>query len=86
MTRSTLLRAAPVWVLALALAACGPPTKHEILSKAENAETKAELEAALGAPDERDKVGPLERWTYRAEDGVVTFVITGETVRLQTTD
>jgi len=71
---------------ALLLAACGPPTKHEILERAEEAETKADLQAALGDPDERDKVGPIERWSYRAKDGEVTFVITGDTVRLQATD
>ncbi|HKJ25550.1 MAG TPA: hypothetical protein VKB65_12045 [Myxococcota bacterium] len=72
--------------LALALAACGPPSKHEILSKAEHARTKADLETALGAPDDRDKMGPLETWTYVARDGEVTFVITGDTVRLQAAD
>lgn len=82
MRRSTAALAAA----ALLLAACGPPTKHEILEKAEDAKTKEELQAALGAPDERDKVGPIERWSYRAEDGEVTFVITGDTVRLQATD
>jgi hypothetical protein len=70
--------------LGLALAACSPDSKHDILSKAEDARTKAELEAALGAPDDRDKMGPLETWTYHASDGEVTFVITGDTVRLQT--
>jgi len=72
--------------LTLALAACAPDSKHDILSKAENARTKTELEAALGSPDDRDKVGPLETWTYLARDGKVTFVITGDTVRLQTAD
>jgi hypothetical protein len=71
---------------ALALLACGPPTKHELLSKAEDANTRSELEAALGAPTERDKLGPLETWTYRAKDGEVTFVITGDTVRLKATE
>ena len=68
--------------LVLALAGCGPDTKHEILKKAENVETKADLEAALGAPDDRHKVGPIETWIYGASDGDVTFVITGESVRL----
>lgn len=71
---------------ALALLACGPPTKHDILSKAESVQTKVELEAALGAPSERSKLGPLETWTYQAKDGEVTFVITGDTVRLKSTD
>lgn len=72
--------------LALALVACGPPSKHEILSQAEGVTDKAELERVLGAPSERDKLGPLETWTYRAKDGEVTFLITGDTVRLQATD
>jgi hypothetical protein len=73
--------------LALAVAACSPfDTKHDILSKAEDARTKDELERVLGAPDDRDKIGPLETWTYRARDGEVTFVITGDTVRLKTAE
>ncbi len=71
---------------ALVLVACGPPSKHDILSKAEGVETKAELEAALGEPSERNKLGPLETWTYQAEDGAVTFVITGNTVQLKTAE
>jgi len=71
--------------LVLALAGCGPDTKHEILKKAENVETKADLETALGAPDDRYKVGPVETWIYGASNGEVTFVITGERVRLQAT-
>ena len=69
----------------LALAACGDPSKGEILKKAENASTKAELEKALGAPTEVDKVGPLEKWTYQASDGVVVFAIIGDTVTMQAT-
>jgi hypothetical protein len=73
-------------LLCVALAfACGGKSKHDLLSKAENVETKTELEQALGAPDQRDKMGPVEIWTYQASDGKVTFVITGETVALQTT-
>ena len=73
--------------LALAIAACSPfDTKHDILTKAEDARTKQDLESALGAPDDRDKVGPIETWTYRARDGEVTFVITGDTVRLKAAD
>jgi hypothetical protein len=69
--------------LALVVTACGPPTKHEILTKTEHVRTKADLESALGAPDDRDKMGPIETWTYDAKDGEVTFLITGDTVRLQ---
>jgi hypothetical protein len=69
--------------LALALAACGPPSKHEILEKAEGAETRQALEAALGAPDDRSKLGPIETWKYLASDGEVTFVIAGDRVRFE---
>ena len=74
-------------LIAFALLAlgCGPKTKHDILSRAEQVGTKAELERALGAPDEQDKLGPLEVWTYDASDGSVTFLITGEKVTLQAT-
>ena len=72
--------------LSLALLSCGPPSKHDILDRAEHVTTKAELQAALGAPTERSKLGPLETWTYQAKDGEVTFVITGDVVRLQATD
>lgn len=67
----------------LAAAGCGPPTKHELLSRAEGAETRAALEAALAAPDDRSKLGPVETWTYRAKDGEVTFVIAGDRVRFE---
>ena len=63
-----------------ALLACGAPSQHEILSQAEGLETKQELEAAIGAPDEVDKLGPIEEWTYRASDGNVEFVIRGDKV------
>ena len=78
-----------IWLL-LALAAvtvlgCGPPSQHEILKQAEGIETKQELEAKIGAPDEVEKLGPLERWTYRASDGDVEIVITGDNVGLKST-
>jgi hypothetical protein len=47
--------------------------------------TKAELEAQLGAPDDRTKLGPIETWTYQASDGKVTYLIAGDTVQLQAT-
>ena len=82
------MRKLTVWLslAALALAACSPDSKHDMLSKTEDVRTKAELEAALGAPHDRDKVGPIETWTYRARDGEVTFLITGDTVRLKAAD
>ena len=78
-----------IWLL-LALAAvvvlgCGPPSQHEILKQAEGVETKQELEAAIGAPDEVDKLGPMEKWTYRASEGDVEFVITGDKVKFKST-
>ncbi len=70
---------------AMAFVGCGPPTKHEIVKKAEGVETRQELEAALGAPDDIEKLGPIERWTYSASDGAVEYVITGEAVALEST-
>ena len=69
--------------LLLGAAGCGPPTKHELLEKAKGAETREQLEMALGAPDDRSKLGPIETWKYRARDGEVTFVIAGDTVRFE---
>jgi len=78
------LRAA-VLVLAFGAAGCGPPSKLQLLKKAEGVQTKQELEAALGAPDDRSKLGPVETWKYLAEDGEVTFLIAGDRVRFETT-
>jgi len=69
---------------AWALLACSE-SKHDILQNAESAETKQQLEAALGAPDDVSKLGPIETWTYEASDGSVEFLITGNTVALKTT-
>jgi hypothetical protein len=78
-----------IWLLvafaAVAVLGCGPPSQHDILKQAEGVETKQELEAKIGAPDEVDKLGPLERWTYRASDGDVEFVITGDNVGAKST-
>ena len=75
---------AVVVALALGAAGCGPLTKHELLKKAEGIETKDQLEAALGAPDDRSKLGPVETWKYVASDGEVTFLIAGDRVRFET--
>ena len=64
---------------------CGPPSKHDILKKAEGVTTMQELEAALGAPDSRDKLGPVESWTYDTADGAVTFLLSGDKVQIQAT-
>ncbi len=79
------VRAIAALAVALLAVACGPKTKHDLLSRAEKVETKAELERALGAPDERNKLGPIEIWTYDASDGSVTFLITDDKVALQAT-
>jgi hypothetical protein len=79
------MRAAVLAGALLALAACGEPTKQDILAKAENVSTKAELESALGRPDDISKLGPIEQWTYRGSDGEVVFVITGDSVALSAT-
>lgn len=75
----------PMLVLSagILLSGCSEPTKAEIIKMTENITTKAELTKALGKPESVATVGPLEKWTYRAEDGVVVFVITGESVALQ---
>lgn len=72
-------------VLAVLLVACSDPSKAEILEKSKNVDTRTELETALGRPDDIDKLGPIEKWTYKARDGSVVFVVTGETVALQAT-
>lgn len=77
------LLAGALAALVLGAAGCGPPSKHELLSKAEGAKTKQALETALGPPDDRSKLGPIETWKYRAKDGEVTFVITGDRVTFE---
>jgi hypothetical protein len=70
---------------ALLLAACGDPTKEDILKRSEGANTKALLEKALGRPADIKKLGPVETWTYRAANGAVVFLIAGDQVTLTTT-
>ncbi len=73
-------------VAALVLAGCDQsPSKAEILKKAEGVKTKAELEKVLGKPAELDKVGPIEKWTYKASDGSVTYIIVADQVTLDMT-
>jgi hypothetical protein len=69
----------------LSLTACGGRTKEDIVQKSRDASTRAQLERALGAPTDIAKLGPMERWTYRASNGEVVFLIVGDTVTLQTT-
>jgi hypothetical protein len=75
---------API-ILALFLTGCFGDTKADILKKAKGAETTEQLEAALGPPDEVDKLGPLEQWSYEASDGKVVFAIVAGRVTLEAT-
>jgi hypothetical protein len=72
--------------LAFVLVGCGPSSKTDIVTKARDVKTRADLEKALGKPDDIDKVGPIEKWTYNAKDGRVVFILVGNTVTIQTTD
>lgn len=75
------LRGALVISLLLALAACGDPTVAEIVKKTEKVGTRAELERAVGKPQQLTKLGPVETWTYKAKDGEISFLVTGDTVQ-----
>lgn len=67
----------------LVLAACGDPTKEEIVEESRGISERAALQDKLGDPDDISKVGPVERWVYKASNGEVVFVITGDSVALQ---
>ena len=67
----------------LALVACGRGTKEDIVAKAREVATRAELERVLGRPDDITKLGPVETWRYRASNGEVIFLIVGDDVTLQ---
>jgi hypothetical protein len=82
-TRAPARRAVLAALLGLALlpAACDKPaTKADILKKAEGARTKADLEKQVGKPSEVDKAGPMEQWTYKAQDGTVVFMILNDRI------
>jgi hypothetical protein len=66
-----------------ALTARGPSSKEDLLAKAKDAKTRAQLETALGKPDDVSKLGPIEKWTYRARNGQVVFILFGETVTIE---
>lgn len=72
-------------VLALVLSSCGPPTKEDIVAKAKDAKTRSALETALGKPDDISKLGPIEKWTYKAKNGHVVFILVGDTVTIEAT-
>jgi hypothetical protein len=69
--------------LALLVTACGPSSKEDLVAKAREVKTRAELERALGKPDDVSKLGPLEKWTYKARNGQVVFVLVGDVVTLE---
>ncbi len=72
-------------LIAVLLAGCGPSTKEDIVAKARDAKTRAALEQALGKPDDIGKLGPIEKWTYKAKNGKVTFILMGDTVTIEKT-
>jgi hypothetical protein len=80
---TTWLRAAVAAAVLLTLAACGDPTKADIIDKARGVETREQLQKKLGKPTEISKLGPIEQWTYKAKDGQVTFILTGDSVAMQ---
>ena len=84
MTRLLAQACGGVLVLIL-LGGCGGRTKEDIVQKARNVSTRAELEKVLGQPTDIAKLGPLERWTYKAANGEVIFLIVGDSVTLQAT-
>lgn len=71
------------WLLAAALLSGCTRTKEDIVEKARDASTRAELERALGKPSDITKLGPVEQWTYKASNGNVVFLLVGDTVTLQ---
>ncbi|HUN51235.1 MAG TPA: hypothetical protein VMU42_08955 [Candidatus Sulfotelmatobacter sp.] len=83
--RSRPLAAVVLAAMLASLSACGPPDKEDMLKKAANVHTKADLEQALGKPSDIAKLGPLEKWTYKASNGEVIFLITGDSVAMQAT-
>src|SRR3546814_5921659 len=66
----------------LLLAGCLPPSKADLIKKAEGANSRNEREAALGEPSEVSKLGPSEKRTYVASEGEVVFVLAGDMVKL----
>jgi hypothetical protein len=76
-------RLAALAMIALLVTACGPSSKEDMVAKAREVKTRAELERALGKPDDVSKLGPLEKWTYKARNGQVVFVLVGDVVTLE---
>ena len=69
-----------VIALTVLLAACFHKTKDDLIQKAQGIETKQQLRTALGDPDGVDKLGLIEKWTYKASDGTVIFPIIADKV------
>jgi hypothetical protein len=78
-----ILAVVPCLALALLLAGCGPPTKEDLIAKARDVKTRTQLEKALGKADDVSKLGPIEKWTYKASNGQVVFVLLDDTVTIE---
>ncbi len=74
------------FVFLLLLAGCFAPSKADLIKKAEGASTRADLESALGEPSEVSKLGPIEKWTYKAADGAVVFILAGDSITFEVTE
>ena len=73
-------------VFLLLLAGCFAPSKADLIKKADGASTRAELESALGEPSDVSKIGPIEKWTYKAADGAVVFILAGDSITFEVTE
>ena len=80
---TTVVRAFACGLIVLGLVACGRASKEEIVAKTRDISRRAELEWALGKPDDITKLGPVETWRYKASNGEVIFLIVGDDVTLQ---
>ena len=81
--RNRLAAFAISFLTVFALSACGPSSKEDMLAKAKDVRTRAQLEGALGKPDDVSKLGPVEKWTYKTRNGQVVFLLVGETVTIE---
>ena len=72
-----------IGLVLLVLWGCGPSSKEDLITKARGITTRVELEKALGKPSDIDKLGPVEKWTYKASNGEVVYVIVGDAVTLE---
>ena len=82
---NTLKYLAAAALVAAMVAACGDPTKEDIVKRSEGIDTKQQLEKVLGRPNDIAKLGPVETWTYNAANGTVSFVIAGDRVTVSAT-